>query len=83
MGKLYSVYDIKAEVYSPPFVCSTKGLATRMFSDLVNDKSTSPGKYPADFKLVEIGRFDEASGVVAALVEFESLGFGTEYVNRE
>lgn len=83
MAKLFSIFDNKAESYSPPFAAATKGLATRMFADLVNDRSTAPGKYPQDFKLVEIGCFDEMTGNISGYTVFESLGFGSDYLKTD
>lgn len=81
-SKIYSVFDNKADVFSPPFVAATKGLATRIFADVVNDKNSQVNRYPADFKLVEIGTFDEVTGRVVGYDTFESLGFGTDYIRE-
>ena len=64
--KLYSVYDSAAEVFSPPFVCKTLGLALRMFEDLANDRNTTVGQHPADHTLFELGEFDDGSGWIEA-----------------
>lgn len=80
--KAYSIFDVKADVFHAPFFTGTHGLAIRNFKDVANDKNSSIGKYPADFKLVCIGSYDDSRGVMEPL-EHESLGFATEFVERD
>lgn len=77
--KVFSVFDIKSELFSAPFYMNTAGEAVRAFRDLVNDKATMPGKYPADYKLVCLGSFDNESGIFDVEPQV-SFGFGTDYV---
>lgn len=79
--KVYSIFDVKADVFNAPFFTGTHGLAIRNFKDVANDKATSIGKYPADFKLVCIGSYDDSRGLLVAS-EHESLGFATEFVEH-
>lgn len=60
--RAYSLHDVKALNYSPPFFQHNNGLATRMLQDLVNDQGTSVGRHPADFKLYCVGVFDDSNG---------------------
>lgn len=60
----YSLYDVKALSYSPPFFAAAHGLATRMVMELASDHSTSVGRHPADFTLYCVGRFDTDTGQV-------------------
>lgn len=81
--KVYSVVDMKADLFGVPFCKSAHGQAIRDFSMLVNDKDTVPGKYPADFKLVHVGFFDDMTGVLLAPEGGPvSLGIGTDFVER-
>lgn len=80
--KAFAVFDVKADTYSPPFFFPARGLAVRSFQATVADKSTTIGKYPQDFKLVELGEFDDQSGVMVATA-MTSLGFGTDYVEKD
>lgn len=63
-SKVYSVYDVKALSYGPPFLASTDGIAIRMFGELVNDPNTSVGRHPEDFKLYAIGFFEDQRGTI-------------------
>lgn len=81
MNKLlaFSVFDVKADVFNPPFFLPTRGLALRSFADMANDASTFIGKHPSDYKLVLIGAYDQGAGVMTPEAH-ESMGFGVEYV---
>lgn len=63
----YTLHDVKALSYSPPFFCSNDAIAKRMLLDLVSDTNTMPGRHPADFKLYKIGTFDEHNAALQPL----------------
>ncbi|AXL14477.1 nonstructural protein [Microviridae sp.] len=58
---VFSVYDTKAQSYLPPIYFNSTGVALRVFTDTVNDKSTVISKHPEDYCLFHIGSFDDAS----------------------
>lgn len=64
--KMFSVYDIKAEAYLPPFFLPTVGMAVRTFADCARSKDHQFGKNPEDYILYELGTFDDSSGVVTS-----------------
>lgn len=76
--RAFSVYDVAAELYGAPFFMASKAEAVRAFTTLVNDESTMPGRYPAQFKLVQLAEWDNESGAFDA--QFVSFGLGTDYV---
>lgn len=61
--EIYSIYDEKVDSYSQPFFCVHKQHAIRIFSNLVNDKSSNINTYPEDFALYFLGSFDDATGL--------------------
>ena len=65
--RVFSVYDSAAQVYSPPFLAKTIGLAHRMFEEIANDRNTSVGKYPADHTLFDLGVFEDTTGTFELL----------------
>lgn len=79
--KVFSVFDVKADAFQTPFFAPTAGLAVRMFKDLTNDERSTVSRYPADFKLVQVGEFNDQNGALLATDHF-SLGFATDYVER-
>lgn len=62
MIKVFSVYDSKVGAFANPFFAKSNGEAVRMFSDAVNDSTTSLNKHPGDFTLFGIADFDEETG---------------------
>lgn len=60
--RIFTVYDLKSECYSPPFIDKTVGSAMRSFSEVANDPTCNIGKYPEDFLLVELGAWDDSKG---------------------
>lgn len=63
----YTLHDVKALTYSPPFFTTNDMVARRMVLDLVNDTNTMVGRHPADYKLYKIGTFDEGNAVMQPL----------------
>lgn len=62
MMRFFAIYDVKSENYRFPFFQQTTGLAMRTFSEGVNDPRSELHKYPDDFKLYQLGTWDETTG---------------------
>jgi len=62
--KAFALLDVKTGIYSQPFFFVHKGLALRAAMEMGYDTSTQVGRYPHDFRLVGIGEFDDAVGVL-------------------
>lgn len=60
--RLYSIYDSKAEQFSPPQVYLNDMLALRAFEGIVNDDKMLIKKYPEDFTLYYIGNLSDSDG---------------------
>lgn len=65
--RAYTLHDVKAVSYSPPFFVQNDAMATRMVKDLVADTNTTVGRHPADYKLYCIGHFDDTSAQLQPL----------------
>lgn len=70
----YSLLDVKAGLFSPPFFLIHDSLAIRAVCELALDKTTTPGKYPGDFVLYRVGAFDDGAGVFIADGRPDNLG---------
>ena len=79
--KIFSINDVKAASFGQPFFAMNKGIAVRMFSDLVNDKNSMVSKHPDDFKLYMLGEFDDNSGGLSPVAQPEFLHSASEFVN--
>nr|DAG03380.1 MAG TPA: DNA binding protein [Microviridae sp. ctXu97] len=60
--RLYSIYDSKAEQFSPPQVYHNDMLALRAFERLVNDDETLINSYAEDFSLYYVGNLGDTDG---------------------
>lgn len=76
---IFTVYDQKAQAYLSPFVTKTKGLAIRMFEELVNQAGHQFYKFPADYTLYCVGLWDETNGV-ATPTSPENMGTAIQYL---
>ena len=60
--KAYSVYDEKAENFGTPFFMKNEEMANRAYGDLVNDPQSTVHRHPGDYKLYEVGKFEDTTG---------------------
>jgi hypothetical protein len=82
--KMYSIYDVKAEAFFPPFYTETEGLALRMIMETLSDPNSNLSKYPADFTLFYLGEFDDNTAEIT--YDKKPMGTMIEYmpqVNKE
>lgn len=85
--RLYSIYDSKAEQFSPPQVYHNDMLALRAFEGIVNDDKMLICKYPEDFSIYYIGNLSDRDGCYYVENCDESrvpilIGRAIEYVQR-
>jgi len=64
MKKLFTVYDEKAEAYLSIFEARSSAEAVRSITAAANSQDSLLGKYPNDFRLMELGSFDEKTGTM-------------------
>lgn len=63
--RMFSLKDVKADVFGSPFVFAKVELAKRMVRDLARDSNSMLSRHPEDFHLYEIGSWEDTTGVVA------------------
>lgn len=61
--KAFSIYDEKSVAFMQPFFMPQIGQALRAFSDVVKDQSKDISKHAGDYKLYQVGEFDDNSGL--------------------
>lgn len=82
--KMFSVYDKKAECFSPPFFMRATGLALRGFIDMINSgEKTQYSAHPEDFDLYELGEWNDETGKVEQYEIARLLGNGLDYITKE
>lgn len=62
---VYSVYDLKGEMYGLPYFAHNDAVAVRMFSDACKDSETPIGRHPHDFTLFRVGVWNSDNGALA------------------
>lgn len=77
---MYSVYDLKAEYFVPPWIARTHADAIRDFQKSVSTPNSPMGDHPSDFQLICIGTWDDISGVLTPHKEQQALGVGTDFL---
>lgn len=75
----FSVRDMKAEIFHQPFFCLTRGVGIRVFTEACGNLDHDFGKYPEDFVLFEVGKFDQSRGVLDAFSAPTALGSGLDF----
>lgn len=62
---IYSMYDKKAEAYGRPFYAHSNGCALRMVMDGMRKNGDDlVTKYPDDFVLYQLGKFNDSDGKI-------------------
>lgn len=82
MQLMFTVYDVKAQVYTPPFFVPTKGIAIRAFEDCVNSEDHQFAKHPQDYTLFELGSFRAEDGFLDYHAP-KSVGNGLEFLRPD
>jgi len=75
----FTIYDEKSEAFGPPFFTPAIGIASRNFSDTVNNSETLISKHPGDFSLYHIGYFDTAKAKFDNNATPTLIGRATDY----
>lgn len=60
---IYSIWDKKTQLYMPPFIAVNQGDAVREMMNLIT-KENKISKFPEDYDLIEIGQFNDSSGMI-------------------
>jgi hypothetical protein len=65
--EVYSVHDIKAGVFNPPQYFPNEAVALREYRMRFQGGDGPISRYPKDYRLYSVGRFDDAAGVMLPL----------------
>lgn len=81
MQKMFSVLDVKAEFFAPPFVARTLGEAVRSFSMAAEDPQSPLAKNPDDYVLYYVADFDEQTCSII-LADKQKLGSAADFQRK-
>lgn len=77
---IFTVHDIKAEAYLPPFTLPTRGLAIRAFNTMANDATHAFSQHPEDYTLFVLGTFDDSTGLIKPFATPEPIGKAIDFI---
>lgn len=60
--QIIALFDLKAHSFAKPFFLAHEDLAKRAFQEAAKTPGNDVNKYPADFQLYHLGKFDDSSG---------------------
>lgn len=60
--KLYAIRDSKGGMYKPPFTQQAHGEAERSFKMMADNQESMVGRFPEDYDLYYLGKFDDQTG---------------------
>lgn len=76
---VFSVYDSKARHFGQPHLQQNSDVAVRAFAEAANTPGNPISANPEDYTLVEIGTFDDETGLLSAVPHI-SHGLASTYV---
>lgn len=79
---LYAVKDKKAEFYADLFQLPNNAIAIRKFSEACADEKSDLHKYPKDFALYLIGKYDNVKGTISGPEEPLEIDKAENYVAK-
>lgn len=80
---VFSIHDVKAGAFLPPFILPRSEMAARVFSDCINSEDHQFGKHPEDYTLFRLGWFDDELAEYKLEPAPISEGNGVTYLNLE
>jgi len=78
----YCVLDRKAKVYNTPYFMMNDLVAIRQFTVIANDPESMISKFPEDYILFRVGKFDMLTGKITPAEVIEEVTQGLK-VKRE
>ncbi|AXH74358.1 MAG: nonstructural protein [Microviridae sp.] len=65
--QVFSILDAKTGAFGQPFFAFNAAVAQRTVAAVLMQGDSLVGKFPQDYQLFHIGRFDDASGELMAI----------------
>lgn len=65
--KIFTIRDLKGEIYNAPFFQRSHGEAERNFASLSTDGKSMVAQHPEDFDLYYLGLYNDQTGKIECL----------------
>lgn len=84
MTNLYSILDVKTQMYGPIISFHNDMAAIRAFMEMIisGDRNSMISLYPSDYILTVVGKFDQDKGLVEGIPRPEHVITGMEAMTR-
>lgn len=79
---IFSIYDIKAQVYSLPVFEVNRATFMRSFGVACNEPGSPFNSYPDDYQVFEIGEWDSDTGSILPRSKFDFVGVARDFLVR-
>jgi len=79
----YSIYDVKAGIFSQPYFSVNNAAAVRAFAQVANDPGNQIAVNPEDYVLYKVGTFNDQTGDLNQEHTIERLANGFEVKRRD
>jgi len=80
---IYTLYDIKAGIFTPPMLLTNDQVAKRVLANCANDKTHNVGQNPEDFHVYKNGEYDDTTGVIEPYNPPQILASAISVLKRE
>lgn len=81
--EVYAIKDVKADVFSNPFISANDETIMRTISDVLRNPEHPYAKHPGDYILYRVGAFDDHSGMIGSEEAVYSLCVLSDLVVKE
>lgn len=79
---MFAILDLKAGMYSPPYLAPSRGSGIRMFGDAVTAPESAMAKHPEDYELYEVGMYDDGDASLVGAKPCVLSGRAVDYVMK-
>lgn len=80
--KIFTIYDSKSETYTRPLMARTTAAGCRLFEEAVNQANSHYAAFSIDYRLYEIGEWDDNTGVQTQHNLKLDLGVASAYIRE-
>lgn len=77
---VFSIYDIKAEIFGRPIYAVSPGVAMRTFTDEAQNEESVISKHPEDYVLFHLGSFEDSTAKHTELKSPYKLGSAKDLI---
>lgn len=82
VSPMFSVFDVRANVFQPPVARPNDAVAMRDFEQSVKDANGVMAKFPEDFSLFCVGYWNDETGAMQPLADTRRLAHALDVARK-